>query len=326
LDKRIQEKKEIQEKLIFKEFCHNSKDINLIYNDFLHLDSSKHRHKNGSPDFFNEKNSIVVELTEYHRDIYSNQSIRTLVSVEIEIILVFILKLLLQLNSNRSIVIAGFLVSKCETPEIIPARELESICQSILKNARDHFRSLIPPRRLNVFLNLKNVWQIHKKKKLQKQLSESIAQYIHSLPNDDNEIDPDPSNPLPDDLSHFISYMTTERTILDSDELDSDDTKMIWQVVEAAIADVVADSVDSIIKGKDEKIDSYKKNLEQNCEIWLLIHSSRCPTVGIPDTGRVSTYGRITNELRARCFKTSFDRVYYFDKAESNVIQLKIER
>ena len=199
-------------------------------------------------------------------------------------------------------------------------RKLESICKSILENARDHFRSLSPLRRLNVFPNLKNIWQIQDKKKLQKQLSESIAQYIHSLPNDNNEIDPDPFNPLPDDLSHFISYMTTERTILDSDD------EVIWQVVEAAIADVVTDSVDSIIKGKDEKIDSYKKNLEQNCEICLLIHSSRYPTVGIPDVGRVSTYGRITNELRERYFKTSFDRVYYFDKAESKVIQLKIER
>ena len=320
MDKETQKKKEIQEKLVFEEFCHNVKDINLICNDFLHLDSSDYPHKNGSPDFFNEKNSIVVELTEYHRDIHSNQSMRTLVSAEIEIILVFILKLLLHLNSNRSIVIAGFLVSKCETPKIIHARKLESICKSILENARDHFRSLSPLRRLNVFPNLKNIWQIQDKKKLQKQLSESIAQYIHSLPNDNNEIDPDPFNPLPDDLSHFISYMTTERTILDSDD------EVIWQVVEAAIADVVTDSVDSIIKGKDEKIDSYKKNLEQNCEICLLIHSSRYPTVGIPDVGRVSTYGHITNELRERYFKTSFDRVYYFDKAESKVIQLKIER
>lgn len=205
-------------------------------------------------------------------------------------------------------------------------RKLESIGKSILKNASDHFRYLSPSRRLNVFLNPKNIWQIQEEKESRKQLSESIAQYIHSLPNDENEIDPDPFNPLPDDLSHFISYMTTERTILDSDEFDSDDKKMIWQVVEAAIADVVTDSVDSIIKGKDEKIDSYKKNLEQNCKIWLLIYSSRCPTVGIPDVGRVSTYGRITNELRARYFKTSFDRVYYFDKAESKVIQLKIER
>jgi hypothetical protein len=99
------------------------------------------------------------------------------------------------------------------------------------------------------------------------------------------------------------------------------ETEPLWQVVEAAVMDVDLTAVRAVIETKERLVMSYREKVRS---VWLLIHSSARPCVGLPERGRPSTCGWITDELRAASFETSFDRVYYFDGDKQETVRLTV--
>jgi hypothetical protein len=100
----------------------------------------------------------------------------------------------------------------------------------------------------------------------------------------------------------------------------------LWQVVAAAVMEVNILALGRIIEKKNARVEAYRSRAGPLCQLWLLIHSSPMPCVGLPERGRPSTCGWITDELRAASFETSFDRVYYFDGDKEETARLTVRR
>jgi hypothetical protein len=99
------------------------------------------------------------------------------------------------------------------------------------------------------------------------------------------------------------------------------ETRCHWEWVLANWVDVDPDAVQARLDEKEQKLKNYRT---ETPEVWLLMHGSRGLYVGGGNVGRWSTCGHVTDELSRTKFRSSFDRVYYFDADQRKCVRLTI--
>jgi hypothetical protein len=99
------------------------------------------------------------------------------------------------------------------------------------------------------------------------------------------------------------------------------ETTCDWEWVLADWVDVDVDAVQARLEEKERKLPDYRK---ETAEVWLLMHGSIGLYIGGGNVGRWSTCGHVTEELIRTKFRSSFDRVYYFDADRRKCARLAI--
>ncbi|WP_437597530.1 hypothetical protein [Sorangium sp. So ce590] len=125
-----------------------------------------------------------------------------------------------------------------------------------------------------------------------------------------------PADNLPGSLRDVLSHVMVAPT-------PDYQTESIWQAVVADYLEVEESAVQAILDAKELLLPAYRARVRS---IWLLVHGSRRPSVGLPGHGRWSTHGQLTRAVLEHPFRSSFDGVYYLDRDLGRCDRLRIIR
>jgi hypothetical protein len=189
------------------------------------------------------------------------------------------------------------------------AREHEGLLKTIIKKAMGKYKR-IAKHKSNVYL-FPNI-----RREITVKIND-IAEKLAKLIAGNNDLEIELSyREIPKDLYIFFEHI---HIYPKPDYL----TEIKWEIVEWALISNNLNSIREILKKKETSLSTYYKKINEN---WLLIYTSYLPCVGLEDFGQPSTCGEITPELENAEFESHFNKIFFMDRINKKVIQLKQQK